>query len=110
MWYNRFKEGRENVNDGARPGRPSTSTTDENIEAVKKMILDNRRITIREVADDVGISFGSCQAIFTGVLCMKRAAASIAKFYAKTTSNGHRSEDIDDVQRQSRFAQNGHNW
>ena len=24
-------------------------------EAVKKMILDNRRITIREVADDVGI-------------------------------------------------------
>ena len=28
------------------------------------MILDNRRITIREVADDVSISFGSCQAIF----------------------------------------------
>ena len=57
LWYNRFKEGREDVNDDARPGRPSTSTTDENIEAVKKMILDNRRITIREVADDVGISF-----------------------------------------------------
>ena len=46
--YNRFKEGRENINDNARPGRPSTSTTDENIEAVKKMILDNRRITIRD--------------------------------------------------------------
>ena len=58
LWYNRFKEGREDVNDDARPGRPSTSTTDENIEAVKKMILDNRRITIREVADDAGISFG----------------------------------------------------
>ena len=29
-------------------------------EAVKKMILDNRRITIREVADDVGILFGAC--------------------------------------------------
>lgn len=77
LWYNRFKEGREDVNDDARPGRPSTSTTDENIEAVKKMILDNRRITIREVADDVGISFGSCQAIFTDVLGMKRAAAKI---------------------------------
>ena len=36
----------------------------ENIETMKKMILDNRRITIREVADDAGISFGSCQAIF----------------------------------------------
>ena len=53
LWYNRFKEGRED----ARP---------ESIKAVKKMIVDNRRIT-REVADDVGISFGSCQAIFTDV-------------------------------------------
>ena len=35
LWYKRFKEGREVVNANARPGRPSTSTTDENIEAVK---------------------------------------------------------------------------
>ena len=41
------------------------------------MILGNRRITIREVADDVGISFGSCQAIFTDVLEMKCAAGNI---------------------------------
>ena len=51
-----IKEGREDVNDDARPGR---SITDENIEAVKKKILKNRGITIREFADDVGISFGS---------------------------------------------------
>ena len=40
---------------------------------MKKKILDNRR----EFADDVGVSFGSCQAIFTDVLDMKRAAAKI---------------------------------
>ena len=73
MLYNRFKEGREDVND-ASPGHPSTSTTDENIEAAEKM---NRGITIREVADDVGISFGSCQVIFTDVLGMKHAAVKI---------------------------------
>ena len=39
LWYNWFKEGRECVNDDARPGRLSTSTTDENIEKVKKMIF-----------------------------------------------------------------------
>ena len=60
LWHNWFTEGGEDVNDDIRPGRPSTSTTDENIEAVKKIILDNRRITIREVADDVGILFGLC--------------------------------------------------
>ena len=77
MWYNRFKEGRVNVNEDAQPGRPSTSTTDENFEAVKEMILDNRRITTREVANNVSTSFGTCQAIFKEVLGMKQAAAKI---------------------------------
>ena len=67
--YNRFKEGRKDVHDDVCHGCSSTLTTDENIEAKKNRILDNRRITItREVADDVDISFASCQAIFTDVL------------------------------------------
>ena len=44
---------------------------------MRKMILDNRRIAIRAVADDVGISFRLCQAIFRDVLGMKRVAAKI---------------------------------
>ena len=79
LQYNRFKEGREYVNDDTRLGRPSTCTTVENIEAVKKMFQDNRRITIREVTHDTGISFGSCQAIFTDILCIKRASPKIIK-------------------------------
>ena len=74
LWCNQFKEKREDINDDG-PGHPST--TDKNIEAVKKMIFDNRGITIREVADDIGIWFGSHQVIFTDVLGMKRAAAKI---------------------------------
>ena len=35
------------------------------------------RITIREVADDAGISFGLCQANFTNVLGMKRVVEVI---------------------------------
>ena len=56
LWYNRFKKGRAYVNCDARPGCPSTLRADENIEAIKKMILDNCRYTIREATDDVGIS------------------------------------------------------
>ena len=41
------------------------------------MISDNRQITIRAVADDVGISFGSYQAILTNVFGMKRTAPKI---------------------------------
>ena len=54
-WYKRFQDGREDVEDDERPGRPSTSQTDENVEKVKEMIMNDRRITIRELADDVGI-------------------------------------------------------
>ena len=41
--------------------RPNASTTDENIEAVKKMILEKS-------SNDVGISFGTCQIMFRDVL------------------------------------------
>ena len=87
LWYKRFKEGREYVNNIACPGRPNTLTTDENVEAMKKMILDNRRITIREVADDVGKSFCSRQAIFTEVCGMKREAAKILQKMVNLSKN-----------------------
>ncbi|GAB1860480.1 Histone-lysine n-methyltransferase setmar-like protein [Camponotus japonicus] len=74
-WYKLFQEGRENVEDEARPGRPSTSTTDANVKEVQEMVLNNRRITIREVAEDVGISVGSCHEIFSDILGMKRVSA-----------------------------------
>ena len=74
-WYKRFQDDREDVEDDERPGCLSTSTTDENVEKVKEMVINDRRITIREVADDVGISIGSCHAIFSNALGMKRVAA-----------------------------------
>ena len=57
LWYNQFREDFEYFNNDARFGRPSTSITDENIEAVKKMIFDNCRIMISEDAYDVVISY-----------------------------------------------------
>ena len=40
-WYKMFSEGRD-VNDEERTERPSTSTTDKNIDEVKKTVLTNR--------------------------------------------------------------------
>jgi len=42
-----------------RSGRPSTSKTQENVERVSEMIRSNRRLTIREISEDLNISFGS---------------------------------------------------
>ena len=66
------------------------------------MIFSNCRITIRDVADDVGILFGSCQAIYMDVLGMKRAAAKIVlkllNFEQEQRSHGHLSGDVDVIQ------------
>ena len=79
--YTFFTEGRQEVNDDAGSGRPSKSTTNENTEAVKKIVMENRRITIREVAEDVDISVGIRYAIFLDILCLKRVAAKfVPKF------------------------------
>ncbi|UYV84074.1 hypothetical protein LAZ67_X001101 [Cordylochernes scorpioides] len=74
-WYKMFSEGREDVNDEKRAGPPRTSTTDEKINEVEKMILANRRIAVREVSEDLNISIGSCHSIFINDLGMRRVAA-----------------------------------
>ena len=76
------------------------------------MVLNNHGITIRAIADVAGISFGSCQAIFTNVLGMLRVIAKIVPKLLNFLKilHGHRSGDVDNVQRQSSFTQNGHNW
>ena len=79
-WYKLFSEGREDVNDEERAGRSSTSTTDENIDKVKKIVLVNRRITFREVAEDLNIPIGSCHSVFTNDFGMTQVAA---KFVSK---------------------------
>ena len=37
-WYARFRDGREDVKDDARSGRPSTTRTDENVESVRRLL------------------------------------------------------------------------
>ena len=74
-WFDRFRKGFESIDDEERSGLLSTSCTDKNIAKVNKMVRSNRRLTIREIADDLHISFGSVQQILTKDLNMKRVSA-----------------------------------
>ena len=46
--------------------RPYTSIDDQNINKIKEMVLGNRWLTIRELVDMIGNSFGSVQTILNG--------------------------------------------
>ena len=64
-WFKPFKVGRMSVGEYPRPGRLSTSTNDNHAQTDRAAIRGNRRLTVREVADKVGISMGSCRQILT---------------------------------------------
>jgi len=50
-----FSEGRVSVTDKERSGRPATSRTEENLANVRKIVLENRRLTVRSKAEQVNI-------------------------------------------------------
>ena len=54
-WHKRFREGRESVKDDERSGQPITSPTDDNIDAVDKMVKEDRKVTSWLTADTLGI-------------------------------------------------------
>ncbi|XP_029668258.1 protein GVQW3-like [Formica exsecta] len=76
-WYKAFKEGREVVYDLPPSGRPSTTSTDENIEKIKKIVIENRRLSVREMAHELQMSHISVHNILTEVLGMRCVAARL---------------------------------
>ena len=74
-WYSRFKSGRRSFEDDPRPCRPSTSHTEETVAHVREIIRADRRLTIREVAEDVAIAICTCQKILTEELQIGRVSA-----------------------------------
>ena len=54
-WVKRFSEGRGSVTDKESSGRAVTSRTEENVEKVLQIFRENRRLTVRSIAEHVNI-------------------------------------------------------
>ena len=74
-WYNRFKHSRTSAENGGRSSRHSTSRNYELIDQVRTLAMQDRRDTVRELAEEVGISAGSVQSILTDDWAMRRVSA-----------------------------------
>jgi len=72
--YNRFKDGSTSVDNEPRHGRP-TSRNDKVINQVRILVMQDRRITVRELADEVGVSNGSVNTILTVDFGLRRVSA-----------------------------------
>ena len=73
-WYSAFKSNRDVVEDLPGSSRPSTSSTEVNIAKVKKMVTENRYLSLREIAAELSMSHESNRTILNDCLDMKRVA------------------------------------
>ena len=74
-WAKEFREGRDRVENQPHPRRPRTSVTPETTEQVEQLILNNRRIAVREISEEVGISIGSAEHIIHQELGFSKVSA-----------------------------------
>ncbi|GFS78965.1 protein GVQW3 [Trichonephila clavipes] len=76
-WFKHFKDGRQDVEDDSRPGRPSTSKTEENVEKVASLIRSDRRLSIRAIAETVNIDKECVRQILHDNLNMQKVRAKM---------------------------------
>jgi len=74
-WHARFERGRTSLEDDERSGRPSTSSAPKNVESIRRLVHENRRRTIKDIAAIVNVSHGTEQIILTRDLNIYRVAA-----------------------------------
>ena len=69
-WHKAFKEGRENVEDDPHSGRPISSTNEQNVEVVRAVIAEDRRFSVRMIAEETGLDKSAVHRILTDHLHM----------------------------------------
>ena len=74
-WHERFKGGRQSIDDDEHSERSSMSTDDPYVDKINILMRANRPLTIRELSEECGISVGSSYEIMTSKLKMHRVAA-----------------------------------
>ncbi|XP_068238535.1 protein GVQW3-like [Palaemon carinicauda] len=83
-WFNRFSEGNEQVEGKPRSGAPNSARKEENINEVRRLVMQDRRITARMISEAVGISIGRVEAVLTKDLNPHKVCA---KFVPKILSD-----------------------
>jgi hypothetical protein len=70
-WHRRFLGEREDVKDDERPGCPVTMKTDENVDKVRTLVKNDRRLSIRIIAEELNVDKETVRQISTENLKMK---------------------------------------
>lgn len=94
MWCRRFKEGNEHepVTDLLRSGRPKTAIVKRSIDRIQEELDTDRRVSIRQMVENTGLSQGTVHRILTRHLQVRRLSC---KFVLKILTTEQRRQRVD---------------
>jgi len=76
-WVAQFKRRDFSTCDAPRPGRPKTVTTPEIIDQIHELILEDRRILAKSIAEQLGISHEQVGSIIHEGLDLRKLSANV---------------------------------
>ena len=71
-WIERFRDGREAVEDDEGRGRPTTSKNNERIDVVRNLVKEDGQLIVYQIAETVNIAVGSAHSILHDDLCLSK--------------------------------------
>ena len=74
-WFHKFQRNKFSVQDASRSGCPSTSVTEQTIDAVQKIIEDNPHSTYQQIEAILGISSTAINSIIHDYLNLRKVCA-----------------------------------
>ena len=96
-WSAEHKCGRDSLKDDPRPGRPADVISQEIIDRVERLVLNNRRIKLAELASECDISNGSVYTIIHEHLGMSKVSARWVPRYLNMQDSQQRVESSQEL-------------
>jgi len=94
-WVALFKRGDFTTCDAPRPGRPKTVTTPEIIDKIHRLILEDRRISAKSIAEQLGISRERVRSIILEHLDTRKLSAKWVPKYLNADQKHQRCQSTE---------------
>jgi len=109
-WFKKIMEGREDVGNDPKSGRPSTAKTQQNVEKVARIVRGDCRLSIQAISELTNINKESVRQILHDDLGMKKMCAKVVPKILTPEQKEHQVnccvDTLENIENDSDFFQN----